>query len=148
MKKVFGQHRTMGAAGFGGSFAPLCGVAFALLLCGVLLILAGCSEESAPERKLLQVGFSQLGAESDWRVANTESMIQAFSEENGYELLYDNARQKQANQLVAVRNFIVQDVDIIVIAPAEETGWEAVLQEAKDAGIPVIIMDREVAVED
>ena len=148
MKKVFGQHRTMGAAGFGGSFAPLCGVAFALLLCGVLLILAGCSEESAPERKLLRVGFSQLGAESDWRVANTESMIQAFSEENGYELLYDNARQKQANQLVAVRNFIVQDVDIIVIAPAEETGWEAVLQEAKDAGIPVIIMDREVAVED
>ena len=121
---------------------------FALLLCGVLLILAGCSEESAPERRLLRVGFSQLGAESDWRVANTESMIQAFSEENGYELLYDNARQKQANQLVAVRNFIVQDVDFIVIAPAEETGWEAVLQEAKDAGIPVIIMDREVAVED
>ena len=121
---------------------------FALLLCGMLLILAGCSEESAPERKLLRVGFSQLGAESDWRVANTESMIQAFGEENGYELLYDNARQKQANQLVAVRNFIVQDVDIIVIAPAEETGWEAVLQEAKDAGIPVIIMDREVAVED
>lgn len=121
---------------------------FALLLCGVLLILAGCSEESAPERRLLRVGFSQLGAESDWRVANTESMIQAFGEENGYELLYDNARQKQANQLVAVRNFIVQDVDIIVIAPAEETGWEAVLQEAKDAGIPVIIMDREVAVED
>ena len=75
-------------------------------------------------------------------------MMQAFSEENGYELLYDNARQKQANQLVAVRNFIVQGVDLIVIAPAEETGWDAVLQEAKNAGIPVIIVDREVAVED
>lgn len=121
---------------------------FALLLCGMLLVLAGCAKGPEPERRLLRVGFSQLGAESDWRVANTESMIQAFREEDGYELLFDNARQKQANQLVAVRNFIVQDVDFIVIAPAEETGWEAVLQEAKDAGIPVIIMDREVAVED
>lgn len=120
---------------------------FGLLLC-CLLVLGGCAKESEPEQRLLRVGFSQLGAESDWRVANTESMIRAFSEENGYELLYDNARQKQANQLVAVRNFIVQDVDFIVIAPAEEIGWEAVLQEAKDAGIPVIIMDREVAVED
>lgn len=112
------------------------------------LLLAGCGKTAEPERKLPVVGFSQLGAESDWRVANTASMMQAFSEENGYELLYDNARQKQENQLVAVRNFIVQGVDIIVIAPAEETGWEAVLQEAKSAGIPVIIVDREVDVED
>lgn len=118
-----------------------------LLLC-CLLLLVGCSKETVPERELLVIGFSQLGAESDWRVANTASMMQAFSEENGYELLYDNARQKQENQLVAVRNFIVQGVDFIVIAPAEETGWEAVLQEAKRAGIPVIIVDREVAVED
>lgn len=110
--------------------------------------LAGCAQQPEPERELLVVGFSQLGAESDWRVANTASMMDAFSEENGYELLYDNARQKQENQLVAVRNFIVQGVDIIVIAPAEETGWEAVLQEARSAGIPVIIMDREVAVDD
>lgn len=112
------------------------------------LLLCGCARELPPERELTKVGFSQLGAESDWRVANTASMMQAFSEENGYELLYDNARQKQANQLVAVRNFIVQGVDIIVIAPAEETGWDTVLQEAKSAGIPVIIVDREVAVED
>ena len=112
------------------------------------LLLCGCAQELPPERELTKVGFSQLGAESDWRVANTASMMQAFSEENGYELLYDNARQKQANQLVAVRNFIVQGVDLIVIAPAEETGWDAVLQEAKNAGIPVIIVDREVAVED
>ena len=113
-----------------------------------LLLLTGCAKEAPVEPSLTRVGFSQLGAESDWRVANTDSMIRAFSEENGYELLYDNARQKQANQLVAVRNFIVQGVDLIVIAPAEETGWDAVLQEAKNAGIPVIIVDREVAVED
>ena len=114
----------------------------------LLLLLCDCGKETPVEPKLTRVGFSQLGAESDWRVANTESMMQSFSEENGYELLYDNARQKQANQLVAVRNFIVQGVDIIIIAPAEETGWDAVLQEAKNAGIPVIIVDREVAVED
>lgn len=121
---------------------------FASLLLTALLLLTGCAKEAPVEPSLTRVGFSQLGAESDWRVANTDSMIRAFSEENGYELLYDNARQKQANQLVAVRNFIVQGVDIIVIAPLEETGWEAVLQEAKNAGIPVIIVDREVAVED
>ena len=112
------------------------------------LLLCGCVQQAPPEKKLTKVGFSQLGAESDWRVANTDSMVAALSEENGYELLYENARQKQANQLVAVRNFIVQGVDIIVIAPLEETGWDAVLQEAKNAGIPVLIVDREVAVED
>ena len=121
---------------------------FASLLLIALLLLTGCAKEAPVEPSLTRVGFSQLGAESDWRVANTDSMIRAFSEENGYELLYDNARQKQANQLVAVRNFIVQGVDIIVIAPLEETGWDAVLQEAKNAQIPVIIVDREVAVED
>ena len=121
---------------------------FASLLLTALLLLTGCAKEAPVEPSLTRVGFSQLGAESDWRVANTDSMIRAFSEENGYELLYDNARQKQANQLVAVRNFIVQGMDIIVIAPLEETGWDAVLQEAKNAGIPVIIVDREVAVED
>ena len=118
------------------------------LLLPLLLLLSGCGSQPPQVPQLTRVGFSQLGAESDWRVANTASMMQAFSEENGYELLYDNARQKQANQLVAVRNFIVQGVDLIVIAPAEETGWDAVLQEAKNAGIPVIIVDREVAVED
>ena len=118
------------------------------LLLLLLLLLSGCGSQPPQVPQLTRVGFSQLGAESDWRVANTDSMIRAFSEENGYELLYDNARQKQANQLVAVRNFIVQGVDIIVIAPLEETGWDAVLQEAKNANIPVLIVDREVAVED
>ena len=114
----------------------------------LVLLLCGCAREPSVERELTKVGFSQLGAESDWRVANTASMMAALSEENGYELFYENARQKQANQLMAVRNFIVQGMDIIVIAPSEETGWDAVLQEAKNADIPVLIVDREVAVED
>lgn len=94
------------------------------------------------------VGFSQVGAESDWRTANTESMKSTFTEENGYTLLFDDAQQKQENQIKAVRNFIQQDVDYIVIAPVTETGWDTVLKEAQDAGIPVIIVDRMVDVSD
>ena len=96
----------------------------------------------------ITVGFSQVGAESDWRTANTESMKSTFSEENGYELIFDDAQQKQDNQLTAIRNFIQQEVDYILLAPVTETGWDTVLQEAKDADIPVIIVDRMVDVSD
>ena len=96
----------------------------------------------------ITVGFSQVGAESDWRTANTESMKSTFSEENRYELIFDDAQQKQENQLTAIRNFIQQEVDYIVLAPVTETGWDTVLQEAKDADIPVIIVDRMVDVSD
>ena len=96
----------------------------------------------------ITVGFSQVGAESDWRTANTESMKSTFSEENGYELIFDDAQQKQENQLTAIRNFIQQEVDYILLAPVTETGWDTVLQEAKDAEIPVIIVDRMVNVSD
>lgn len=94
------------------------------------------------------VGFSQLGAESDWRCANTESMKAAFTEDNGYELIFDDAQQKQANQIKAIRNFIQQEVDYIILAPVTETGWDTVLSEVKEAGIPVIIVDRMVDVAD
>ena len=96
----------------------------------------------------ITVGFSQVGAESDWRTANTVSMKSTFSEENGYELIFDDAQQKQENQLTAIRNFIQQEVDYILLAPVTETGWDTVLQEAKDADIPVIIVDRMVDVSD
>lgn len=96
----------------------------------------------------ITIGFSQVGAESDWRTANTESMKSTFSEENGYELIFDDAQQKQENQLTAIRNFIQQEVDYILLAPVTETGWDTVLQEAKDADIPVIIVDRMVDVSD
>ena len=96
----------------------------------------------------ITVGFSQVGAESDWRTANTESMKSTFSEENRYELIFDDAQQKQENQLTAIRNFIQQEVDYILLAPVTETGWDTVLQEAKDADIPVIIVDRMVDVSD
>jgi simple sugar transport system substrate-binding protein len=100
------------------------------------------------DNDLIVVGFSQVGAESDWRVENTESFKSTFTEENGYYLLYSDAQQKQENQIKAIRSFILQDVDYIVFAPIVETGWDAVLEEAKKAGIPVIITDRMVDVED
>ena len=119
------------------------------LLLGLGMILAGCgsrrstaddtvtSEEIQMDR--IVVGFSQLGAESDWRSANTESMKSTFTKEAGYDLIFEDGHQKQANQIRAIRTFIQQEVDYIVLAPVTETGWDTVLREAKDAGIPVII---------
>ncbi len=92
--------------------------------------------------ELIVVGYAQVGAESDWRTANTESFKSTFTEENGYQLIFDDAQQKQENQIKAIRSFIQQEVDYIVVAPVVETGWETVLEEAKEAGIPVILSDR------
>jgi len=111
-------------------------------------VVSETTTEQTSESKVVTVGFSQLGAESDWRSANTDSMLQALSKENGYNLIYKNGQQKQANQVTALRMFIQQEVDYIVLAPETETGWDFVLQEAKDAGIPVIIVDRRVDVAD
>jgi simple sugar transport system substrate-binding protein len=97
---------------------------------------------------LIVVGFSQVGAESDWRMANTKSMQDALTEENGYMLLFDDAQQKQERQINAIRSFIQQDVDYIVLAPTTELGWDTVLKEAQTAGIPVIIIDRRIEIED
>jgi ABC-type sugar transport system substrate-binding protein len=98
--------------------------------------------------EIVNIGFSQLGAESDWRVSHTASIEAAFPLAEGYNLLFDNGRQKQENQIKAIRNFIQQQVDYIVLSPITEDGWDTVLEEAKDAGIPVIISDRMVKLTD
>lgn len=94
---------------------------------------------------LVRVGYSQLGAESGWRTANTESVKASLTEENGIDLTFVDAQQKQENQIKALRDFIAQDVDVIAFSPVIETGWDEVLQEIKDAGIPVILVDRSVS---
>jgi galactofuranose transport system substrate-binding protein len=91
------------------------------------------------------VGYAQLGAESEWRVANTIS-IKETAEQLGVELRFLDAQQKQENQIEAVRKFIIQRVDVIGISPIVETGWQDVFLEAKAAGIPVILVDRRAAV--
>ena len=127
-----------------------------------MLVFAGCESRRFAETKnsttnvpseetesnSIEVGFSQLGAESDWRSANTESMKEALSVQNGYTLVFKDGQQKQSNQITAVRTFIQQDVDYIVLAPVTESGWDSVLEEAKEAGIPVILVDRLVDVSD
>lgn len=133
-----------------------------LLLCATALALLafGCDRKAAPAprpaaasggagatEKKLRVGFSQIGAESDWRKANTES-IKAEAAARGIDLIFVDAQQKQENQIKAVRSFVTQGVDVIALAPVVETGWEPVLKEAKQAGIPVVLTDRVVQVSD
>ncbi len=101
----------------------------------------------APAARKVRVGFSQIGAESDWRRANTES-IKGEAVVRGIDLVFADAQQKQENQIKALRNFIAQDVDVIALSPVVETGWEPVLKEVKQAGIPVILTDRVVEVSD
>jgi len=88
--------------------------------------------------------YPQLGAESDWRTANTAS-FKATAEQLGVKLVFSDAQQKQENQISAMRACIQQGVNVIALPPVVEDGWDAVLQEAKDANIPVIIVDRSVS---
>ena len=110
----------------------------------VLFVGAACAEE--PETWI--VGFSQIGAESEWRNANTFSVQHAIGEDPTLLLVFSDAQQKQENQIKALRSFIARGVDVIAFTALVETGYGPVLQEAKDAGIPVIMIDRDVAVED
>lgn len=135
--------------------------ATAALATAAMLALAGCGGGNGDGGddatgaggggdELIRVGFSQLGAESGWRTANTESVQASLSEENGIDLTFVDAQQKQENQIRALRDFVSQDMDVIAFSPVIETGWDQVLQEIKDAGIPVVLVDRtvETTVED
>ena len=105
---------------------------------------AGGSTTKAADDAVIKVGFSQLGAESGWRTANTQSVKENLTAENGFELTFVDAQQKQENQIKALRDFIDQDVDVIAFSPVIETGWDEVLQDIKDAEIPVVLVDRTV----
>ena len=91
----------------------------------------------------LTVGFSQIGSESGWRAAET-TVTQAEAKERGIDLKFADAQQKQENQIKAVRGFIAQGVDAILIAPVVATGWDGVLKEAQEAEIPVVLLDRQI----
>lgn len=123
-----------------------CLLAVLALCCAAL---SGCREarQTGSGQSALVVGFSQLGAESGWRIGNTASMEQA-AKRWGFGLMLENANQRQDKQIAAIRSFISYQVDVIVFSPIVETGWDNVLTEAKSAGIPVIIMDRMIDAED
>ena len=107
----------------------------------------GSSESSTTDDETITLGFSQVGAESGWRTANTESIQQA-AEDAGIDLQFSDAQQKQENQIQAIRSYIQQDVDVIAFSPVVETGWDAVLLEAQRADIPVILTDRAIDSDD
>lgn len=105
------------------------------------------NEVQTKDHSKIIVGFSQIGAESAWRTCNTESIFQAAKKE-GIQLIYSNAEQKQENQIKAIRSFIVYQVDVIVFVPIVQDGWDNVLREAKEANIPVIVIDRNIITSD
>lgn len=122
-----------------------------IIVVAALFLMVGCggsdqaepaaSSQEAKTYETLVVGYAQIGAESEWRTANTAS-IKETAEQLGVDLKFSDAQQKQENQIAAIRSYIAEGVDVIGFSPVVETGWETVLQEAKDAGIPVIMVDR------
>ncbi|MFF0750773.1 ABC transporter substrate-binding protein [Streptomyces sp. NPDC004267] len=118
-------------------------------------VLTACTTEPATTRTTgkgssdgkLVLGFAQVGAESGWRTANTKSVREA-AEKAGITLKFSDAQQKQENQIKAIRTFIQQKVDVIAFSPVVESGWDTVLKEARNAGIPVILTDRAVDSQD
>ena len=120
-----------------------------LIICSFILtlLLAGCGKSGEEKSDTgLVLGFSQIGSESAWRIGNTKD-IEEQAEAYGIGLMLENANQKQENQIAAIRRFIAYQVDVIAFSPVVEEGWDNVLKEAKDAGIPVILVDRDINTE-
>lgn len=116
-----------------------------------LLCLTSCTTNQETETdttaKSIVIGFSQSGTESSWRKRHTES-IRTELEKEGYEVLYRNGYMNQERQIQDIRSFIVYQVDAIVFTPLQEEGWDAILEEAAQADIPVFVVDRHVSVND
>jgi galactofuranose transport system substrate-binding protein len=116
-----------------------------VLLLAIAALLCSCGQKSGAKKTV--VGFSQIGAESGWRTAETAS-IRSEAAKRNIDLRFSDAQQKQENQIKALRTFLAQNVKAIILAPVVETGWEPVLKEIKKANIPVILVDRGIKVSD
>jgi simple sugar transport system substrate-binding protein len=125
----------------------LAGIGAGALLFGMAACGGGDDSSDGGSGDGLVIGFAQVGAESAWRTANSDS-VKAAAEAAGHDLKFVDGQQDQEKQIAAVRDFINQQVDVIVLAPVVETGWTDVLQEAEDAGIPVVLADRGVEAAD
>lgn len=117
-----------------------------MLLIAALLSTACTKKTEETKEPALLLGFSQIGSESAWRIGNTRD-IEESADKYGISLMLENANQKQENQIAAIRRFIAYKVDVIAFSPIVEEGWDNVLMEAKDAGIPVILVDRDISTE-
>ena len=120
----------------------------ALAVTAALLMLSGSvKQKEQPPKNPVILGFSQLGSESGWRIGNSQDILNA-ADRAGVQLMFENAEQKQQNQIKAIRSFIAYRVDVIAFAPIVEDGWTNVLTEAREAGIPVLCTDRYISEED
>ena len=115
----------------------------AVLALAVALAPAACGAREE-DGDAVRIGFSQLSAEGSWRAANTASVRAALTPEHGFDLRLSEDEQKQEGQVAALRRFIAEDVDVIAFSPVVEDGWDQVLREARDAGIPVVLVDRSI----
>ena len=122
---------------------------FFLVLFFITLLFIGCraEQETVEPQGYIVFGFSQLGDESEWRSAHSHD-IKSAAEFEDIQLLFDNAQQQQFNQIKAIRSFILKGVDVIAFSPIVEEGWDNVLMEAREAGIPVIVVDRKIETDD
>jgi len=128
-------------------------IVFLIISLSLIILLYACSESGNPDAESdieadgnIVLGFSQLGDESEWRTASTNDIKRAATEA-GIQLLFENAQQQQFNQIKAIRSFILKGVDVIAFCPIVEEGWDNVLEEARAANIPVIVVDREIFTE-
>ena len=134
----------------------LLGITIIMFVLGGTMFVSGLKEAGSAwgaageviKHRPIVVGFSQIGSESEWRTANTASVQQSFRNDPDMKLIYSDAQQKQENQIQALRSFVARKVDVILFTALVETGYRPVLEEAKRAGIPVIMIDRDVAKED
>ncbi|MDR3321551.1 MAG: ABC transporter substrate-binding protein [Synergistaceae bacterium] len=127
----------------------LMAAAVLILSVGSVYFTFGPREEEKTEEDFeskIVLGFAQLGDESEWRSASSTS-IKSAARRHGVELMFENAQQKQENQIKAIRSFIAHRVDVIAFSPVVETGWDNILLEAKEAGIPVVLVDRRIRTE-
>lgn len=122
-----------------------------LISLGILLLwlVTGCSDRpgDADRSPRLVLGFSQITADANWNTANTKSIREA-AREAGIDLRLEDAQRSQASQVASLRSFVRQRVDVIALSPVVETGWDVVLREIRSAGIPVVLMDRDIEVSD
>ena len=143
MKKKIENH----SVSFGKKFSRKLKTVVVIASCVSLAFLSfACQKDTSKNDPKLLLGFSQIGSESAWRIGNTNDMEK---QADNYEvsLMFENANQKQENQIAAIRRFIAYKVDVIAFSPIVEEGWDNVLTEAKDAGIPVILVDRDISSE-
>lgn len=122
-------------------------LALGMAACMTACLMMGCggsAGQTGGKKKKIVIGFAQVGAESGWRTAETNSVKDIPNQNPDMELKFSDGQQKQENQIKAIRSFIAQKVDVIALDPVVESGWDTVLKEAQDAKIPVIIVDRSV----